>query len=199
MTETMGSGAAFTGRYFAERPDASGFPSPIVEFSFRDEDANIVPAGEPGEIWVRSSAAMQGYFSGGKPSDEPVDGWMATGDVGYISDEGFLYICGRVKDMIIRGGENVYPSEVEACLLELPGCEETAVIGLPHDTWGEEVGAVIRTSHGQSCDASEVTAFCKARLAGFKVPAHVVFTDEPLERNALQKLLKAQIRERYFG
>jgi long-chain acyl-CoA synthetase len=124
---------------------------------------------------------------------------MATGDVGYISDEGFLYICGRVKDMIIRGGENVYPSEVEACLLELPGCEETAVIGLPHDTWGEEVGAVIRTSHGQSYDASEVTAFCKARLAGFKVPAHVVFTDEPLERNALQKLLKAQIRERYFG
>ena len=199
MTETMGSGAAFTGRYFAKRPDASGFPSPIVEFSFRDEDANVVPAGEPGEIWVRSSAAIQGYFSGGKPSDEPVDGWMATGDVGYISDEGFLYICGRVKDMIIRGGENVYPSEVEACLLELPGCEETAVIGLPHDIWGEEVAAVIRMSYGQSSNASEVIAFCKERLAGFKVPAHVVFTDEPLERNALQKLLKAQIRERYFG
>ena len=199
MTETMGSGAAFTGRYFAERPDASGFPSPIVEFSFRDEEANVVPAGEPGEIWVRSSTAIQGYFSGGKPSDEPVEGWMATGDVGYISDEGFLYICGRVKDMIIRGGENVYPSEVEACLLELPGCEEVAVIGLPHDTWGEEVAAVIRMTPGQPSDADEVTAFCKERLAGFKVPAHVVFTDEPLERNALQKLLKAQIRERYFG
>ena len=199
MTETMGSGAAFTGRYFAERPDASGFPSPIVEFSFRDEEANVVPAGEPGEIWVRSSAAIQGYFSGGKPSDEPVEGWMATGDVGYISDEGFLYICGRVKDMIIRGGENVYPSEVEACLLELPGCEEAAVIGLPHETWGEEVAAVIRMSPGQSPEADVVTAFCKERLAGFKVPAHVVFTDEPLERNALQKLLKAQIRERYFG
>ena len=199
MTETMGSGAAFTGRYFAERPDASGFPSPIVEFSFRDEEANVVPAGEPGEIWVRSSAAIQGYFSGGKPSDEPVEGWMATGDVGYISDEGFLYICGRVKDMIIRGGENVYPSEVEACLLELSGCEEAAVIGLPHETWGEEVAAVIRMAPGQSPEADEVTAFCKERLAGFKVPAHVVFTDEPLERNALQKLLKAQIRERYFG
>ena len=199
MTETMGSGAAFTGRYFAERPDASGFPSPIVEFSFRDEEANAVPAGEPGEIWVRSSAAIQGYFSGGKPSDEPVEGWMATGDVGYISDEGFLYICGRVKDMIIRGGENVYPSEVEACLLELPGCEEAAVIGLPHDTWGEEVAAVIRMSASQTSDPTEVTAFCKERLAGFKVPAHVVFTDDPLERNALQKLLKAQIRERYFG
>lgn len=199
MTETMGSGAAFTGRYFAERPDASGFPSPIVEFSFRDEEANVVPAGEPGEIWVRSAAAIQGYFSGGKPSDEPVEGWMATGDVGYISDEGFLYICGRVKDMIIRGGENVYPSEVEACLLELPGCEEAAVIGLPHETWGEEVAAVMRMSADQSSDEGEVTAFCKERLAGFKVPAHIVFTHEPLERNALQKLLKAQIRERYFG
>lgn len=199
MTETMGSGAAFTGRYFAERPDASGFPSPIVEFSFRDEEANVVPTGDPGEIWVRSSAAIQGYFSGGKPTDEPISGWMATGDVGYISDEGFLYICGRVKDMIIRGGENVYPSEVEACLLEFPGCEEAAVVGLPHDTWGEEVAAVVRMSRGRSSDTSEVTAFCKDRLAGFKVPAYVVFTDEPLERNALQKLLKAQIRERYFG
>ena len=199
MTETMGSGAAFTGRYFAERPDASGFPSPIVEFSFRDEEANVVSSGDPGEIWIRSSAAIQGYFSGGKPSDEPVEGWMATGDVGYISDEGFLYICGRVKDMIIRGGENVYPSEIEACLLELPGCEEAAVVGLPHETWGEEVGTVIRLSVDQSKDAEAVMAFCKDRLAGYKVPAHVVFTDEPLERNALQKLLKAQIRERYFG
>lgn len=199
MTETMGSGAAFTGRYFAERPDASGFPSPIVEFSFRDEEANVVSSGDPGEIWIRSSAAIQGYFSGGKPSDEPVEGWMATGDVGYISDEGFLYICGRVKDMIIRGGENVYPSEIEACLLELPGCEEAAVVGLPHETWGEEVGTVIRLSVDQSKDAEAVMAFCKERLAGYKVPAYVVFTDEPLERNALQKLLKAQIRERYFG
>lgn len=199
MTETMGSGAAFTGRYFAERPDASGFPSPIVEFSFRDEEANVVPAGEPGEIWARSSAAIQGYFSGGKPSDQPVEGWMATGDVGYISDEGFLYICGRVKDMIIRGGENIYPSEIEACLLEFDGCEEAAVIGLPHDTWGEEVGAVIRLSANQSRDEVAVIAFCKARLAAYKVPAHIVFTDEPLARNALQKLLKAQIKERYFG
>ncbi|MGB1336142.1 MAG: class I adenylate-forming enzyme family protein, partial [Luminiphilus sp.] len=142
MTETMGSGAAFTGRYFAERPTASGFPSPIVEFSFRDENGDEVPSGEPGEIWVRSSAAIQGYFSGGKESDKPIDGWMGTGDIGYISDEGFLYICGRVKDMIIRGGENIYPSEIEACLLEYPGCEEVAVVGIEHDTWGEEVGVV---------------------------------------------------------
>ena len=199
MTETMGSGAAFTGRYFAERPTASGFPSPIVEFSFRDENGDEVPSGEPGEIWVRSSAAIQGYFSGGKESDKPIDGWMGTGDIGYISDEGFLYICGRVKDMIIRGGENIYPSEIEACLLEYPGCEEVAVVGIEHDTWGEEVGVVMKLQASATADAGAIKSFCKAELAGYKVPEHVVFTDEPLARNALQKLLKAAIKERYFG
>ena len=199
MTETMGSGAAFTGRYFAERPTASGFPSPIVEFSFRDENGDEVPSGEPGEIWVRSSAAIQGYFSGGKESDKPIDGWMGTGDIGYISDEGFLYICGRVKDMIIRGGENIYPSEIEACLLEYPGCEEVAVVGIEHDTWGEEVGVVMRLQASATADADAIKSFCKAELAGYKVPEHVVFTDEPLARNALKKLLKAAIKERYFG
>ena len=199
MTETMGSGAAFTGRYFAERPTASGFPSPIVEFSFRDENGDEAPSGEPGEIWVRSSAAIQGYFSGGKESDKPIDGWMGTGDIGYISDEGFLYICGRVKDMIIRGGENIYPSEIEACLLEYPGCEEVAVVGIEHDTWGEEVGVVMKLQASATADADAIKSFCKAELAGYKVPEHVVFTDEPLARNALKKLLKAAIKERYFG
>ena len=199
MTETMGSGAAFTGRYFAERPTASGFPSPIVEFSFRDENGDAVPSGEPGEIWVRSSAAIHGYFSGGSEADRPINGWMGTGDIGYISDEGFLYICGRVKDMIIRGGENIYPSEIEACLLEYPGCEEVAVVGIEHDTWGEEVGVVMKLQASVTADADAIKSFCKAELAGYKVPEHVVFTDEPLARNALQKLLKAAIKERYFG
>ena len=199
MTETMGSGAAFTGRYFTERPSASGFPSPIVEFSFRDENGEEVPSGEPGEIWVSSSAAIQGYFSGGNESDKPIDGWMGTGDIGYISGEGLLYICGRIKDMIIRGGENIYPSEIEACLLEYPGCEEVAVVGIAHDTWGEEVGAVIKLQRSVVADADDIKSFCKVALAGYKVPEHVVFTDEPLARNTLQKLLKAAIKERYFG
>ena len=198
MTETMGSGAAFTGRYFTERPSASGFPSPIVEFSFKDENGEEVPSGEPGEIWVRSSAAIQGYFSGGNESDKPIDGWMGTGDIGYISGEGLLYICGRIKDMIIRGGENIYPSEIEACLLEYPGCEEVAVVGIEHDTWGEEVGAVIKLQESVVADADGIKSFCKAVLAGYKVPEHVVFTDEPLARNTLRKLLKTAIKERYF-
>jgi long-chain acyl-CoA synthetase len=198
MTETMGSGAAFTGYYFDQRPNASGFPSPIVEFSFRDEEGQEAIAGEPGEIWVRSSAAIQGYYSGGSDKDLPVDGWMATGDVGYISDEGLLYICGRVKDMILRGGENVYPSEVEACLLEYPGCIEAAVVGIEHPDWGEEVGAVIRLSDEADANSEAIQAFCKERLAGYKVPVSIKFTDEPLARNALNKLLKAPILSQYF-
>lgn len=198
MTETMGSGAAFTGYYFDQRPNASGFPSPIVEFSFRDEEGQEAMPGEPGEIWVRSSAAIQGYYSGGSDKDLPVDGWMATGDVGYISDEGLLYICGRVKDMILRGGENVYPSEVEACLLEYPGCIEAAVVGIEHPDWGEEVGAVIRLSDEADANSEAIQAFCKERLAGYKVPVSIKFTDEPLARNALNKLLKAPILSQYF-
>ena len=100
--------------------------------------------------------------------------------------------------MIIRGGENIYPSEIEACLLTLPGCLEAAVVGLPHDTWGEEVAAVIRVSGDASLDSSVVQSHCRERLAAYKVPAQVVFTDEPLPRNALRKLLKPQIRERYW-
>jgi long-chain acyl-CoA synthetase len=124
---------------------------------------------------------------------------MGTGDIGYISEEGFLYICGRVKDMIIRGGENIYPSEIEACLLEYPGCEEVACVGIEHDTWGEEVGVVMKLQAAATANADAIKSFCKAELAGYKVPEHVVFTDEPLARNALQKLLKAAIKERYFG
>ncbi len=198
MTETMGTGAAFTGFYYEQRPGASGFPSPIMEFSFRDELGAEVPNGQPGEIHVRSSAAIQGYFSGEGAGQNFVDGWLATGDIGYLSDEGLLYVCGRVKDMIIRGGENIYPSEIEACLLTLPGCLEAAVVGLPHDTWGEEVAAVIRVSGDASLDSSVVQSHCRERLAAYKVPAQVVFTDEPLPRNALRKLLKPQIRERYW-
>ena len=198
MTETMGTGAAFTGYYYEQRPGASGFPSPIMEFSFRDENGEDVPPGLPGEIHVRSSAAIQAYHTGDDATAPFDDGWLATGDVGYLSDEGLLYICGRVKDMIIRGGENIYPSEIEACLLTLPGCLEAAVVGLPNDTWGEEVAAVLRLSSDTSIGVAEVQAHCRERLAAYKVPAHVTFAATPLPRNALRKLLKPAIVQQYW-
>ena len=196
MTETAGTGAAFTGRYMHDRPGSSGFVSPIVELSFHDEDGNPVPPGEPGEIWIRSSAAIQRYVSGATDNSDFTNGWLKTGDVGYVSDEGLLYLSGRTKDMIIRGGENVYPAEIEACLLTLPGCIEAAVVGVPNAHYGEEVGAVIRTE--ASLDIQTVQDHCRAHLAGFKVPSCVAFAHEPLARNAVQKLLKKPIQERYF-
>jgi len=196
MTETAGTGAAFTGRYMHDRPGSSGFVSPIVELSFHDENGNPIAEGEPGEIWIRSSAAIQRYVSGVADDSDFNNGWLKTGDVGYVSNEGLLYLSGRVKDMIIRGGENIYPAEIEACLLTLPGCIEAAVVGVPSDHWGEEVGAVLRME--DAIDARVVQAYCSTRLAGFKVPSRVAFTSEPLPRNAVQKLLKKPIQARYF-
>lgn len=196
MTETAGTGAAFTGRYMHDRPGSSGFVSPIVELSFHTEDGTPVSGDAAGEIWIRSSAAIQRYVSGVTDDSDFNNGWLKTGDVGYVSNEGLLYLSGRTKDMIIRGGENVYPAEIEACLLALPGCIEAAVVGVPSEVWGEEVGAVLRME--TATDPATVLAHCSAQLAGFKVPAHLVFTDEPLARNAVQKLLKKPIQERYF-
>ena len=107
---------------------------------------------------------------GGKESDKPIDGWMGTGDIGYISDEGFLYICGRVKDMIIRGGENIYRQKLKP-VCQYPGCEEVAVVGIEHDTWGEEVGVVMKLQASATADADAIKSFCKAELAGYKVPS----------------------------
>lgn len=196
MTETLGTGAAFTGYFCSHRPDASGFPSPIMEFSFLEEDGSTAAPGQPGEIHVRSSAAIQQYHTGGTEGFHK--GWLATGDVGYISDEGLLFICGRVKDMIIRGGENIYPSEIEACLLALPDCLDAAVVGKADAKWGEEVAAVLQVTDSTQGQIDTVIQHCRAQLAAFKVPAHVTFTEKPLPRNALRKLLKNKIIEEYY-
>ena len=196
MTETLGTGAAFTGHFCSHRPNASGFPSPIMEFSFIDEDGKPAAPGVPGEINVRSSAAIQGYHTGS--SEEFHEGWLATGDVGYISEEGLLYICGRVKDMIIRGGENIYPSEIEACLMTLPCCVDAAVVGKPDPKWGEQVAAVVQVLPGSEADSKTVIEHCQQQLAAFKVPVQVTFTEKPLPRNALRKLLKNKIIEEYY-
>ena len=199
LTESGGTGAAFTGLYAHERPGASGFPSPIMEFRFCDEHGEPVPAGEPGEMWVRSGATIAGYVSGSTDSAEFEDGWMATGDIGYIDDEGLLYVCGRAKDMVLRGGENIYPSEIEAILLEHPDCEEVAVIALPDATWGEIPAAVVRTGADCALSESEWQNWCSERMAAYKVPSQWQFTDEPLPRNAVNKLLKQTIREQFFS
>lgn len=198
LTESGGTGAAFTGPVVRQRRGASGFISPIVEFKFLDAQGNNLPDGEPGEIWIRSSSTVDRYISGANDGSDFEDGWFNSGDIGYISEEGLLYLCDRSKDMIIRGGENIYPAEIENCLLSLNGVAEAAVVGIPCEHYGEKVAAVVRKSdNGLSQEA--VMAYCQQHLAGFKVPAEVVFTRTELPRNATKKLLKAAIIDAYFG
>jgi len=198
LTESGGTGAAFTGHFMHERPGASGFPSPLMEFSFRNEDGSHASPGSPGEMWVRSAATIDGYASGDNGPKTFKDGWLETGDIGYIDEEGLLYICGRAKDMVLRGGENIYPSEVEAVLLQHPDCIEAAVVALPDATLGEVPGAVLRLNTNAQADDDAFSAWCESHMAGYKIPAVWRFTDVPLPRNAVNKLLKIVIREQFF-
>jgi long-chain acyl-CoA synthetase len=128
-----------------------------------------------------------------------VDGWLRTGDVGYVSEEGFLYIEDRVKDMILRAGENVHSAEVESALYEHPAVYEAAVLGLPHERLGEEVAAVVMVREGAALSAAQLQGFLAARLAAFMIPTRIAFTDAPLPRNPAGKFLKREMPGIYFA
>ncbi|BBZ68918.1 hypothetical protein MPRS_00110 [Mycobacterium paraseoulense] len=158
-----------------------------------------VPAGEPGEIWVRSNQNMSGYLNRPDATAETItdDDWVRTGDIGRLDADGYVYIEDRLKDMIITGGENVYGPEVESVLIEHPGVADAAVIGVPDDFWGESVKAIVATTGEADVDASDVIEFCRRHLAGYKCPRSVDFV-ESLPRNASGKILKTQLREPYW-
>jgi steroid-24-oyl-CoA synthetase len=195
MTETNAQGASMTGRAFHDKPGSAGFPHPIAQFRICDEEGVELPQGEAGEIWVRSPSNIREYWN--KPevnAEEIVDGWLKTGDIGYLDDAGFLYLADRAKDMIIRGGENIYPVEIENVLIEHPAIKEVAAIGLPHERLGEEVAVVVHLHPGHKLDPEGVIAHAKEHLAGYKVPSRIIFSDDPLPRNATNKILKKDIR-----
>lgn len=150
--------------------------------------------GEIGELRVSGPSIMSGYWR--RPEERPiVDGWLHTGDLGYADEEGYLYVTGRLKDMIVTGGFNVYPAEVENVVYRLPEVAEAAVIGMPDDHWGERVVAVVRPHPGTSLDAAAVSAACAASLADYKRPKEVLLVESPLPVNATGKIVKARIRE----
>ena len=165
-----------------------------VELRVVGEDGTPLDAGKPGEIVARAPQTMLGYW--GRPEESAatvVDGWLHTGDIGYLDEHGYLFIVDRKKDMIVTGGSNVYAREVEEVLLGLPGVREAAVIGVPHRVWGEAVTAVLVPSD-QRRDSESVIAGCKAVMAGYRVPKEVVWVEE-LPRNAYGKVLKRQLKE----
>jgi long-chain acyl-CoA synthetase len=186
-----------------ERPHllrSAGRPVPWAEVRVLDpESGTEVPIGHVGEVCVRSAANMRGYWN--RPPGEPGvfwGDWLRTGDAGYFDDDGYLFLHDRVKDMIVSGGENVYPAEVERVLAQHPAVADVAVIGIPSDRWGEAVHAVVVPRAASSPEPDELIRFARTMLAGYKLPKSVEFV-ESLPRNPSGKVLKTELRAGYWA
>jgi steroid-24-oyl-CoA synthetase len=201
LTETQGVVTVNAGKAYLERPDSVGRPiSPVVQVSVVQPDGSDAEPGDIGEIWVRSPTVIREYFRDPEATAAALtDGWFHTGDIGRVDRDGFLYIVDRAKDVIIRGGENVYAVEVEAVLYEHHAIAEAGVVGVPDGRLGEQVAAVIRLRPGCVLTAADVRQHAGERLAAFKVPAVVELVEDPLPRNAAGKVLKDRLRSMLGG
>jgi acyl-CoA synthetase (AMP-forming)/AMP-acid ligase II len=176
-----------------------GLPLEDVEIQVRDEWQRELAVGETGEIVVRGPRIMKGYWRDEAKTRKAftADGWFRTGDMGYKDEEGYIYLTGRANDLIIRGGENIGPAEVESVLSSHPKVEEAAVIGVRDAEWGQQVRAIVRLKDGQTATEAEIIDFCRPRLAGFKRPTSIVFVKDELPKTSTGKVLRRELRERY--
>lgn len=196
MTETCGIITSINGDFFVDKPDSCGPAMPTFEYQVVDSDGNVLPQGQAGELWVRGSPVIKGYINRAEATAESItDGWLHTGDVATIDEHGFIFIVDRVKDMVLRGGENIYCSEVETVLHRIEQIAECSVFGVPDDRLGEEVGVAIFLKPGSDLSADELRHFCLDHMAKHKVPRYIWFSSEPLPRNANGKFLKRELRE----
>ncbi len=196
MTETNAYGPQNAGDDYMRKPTSAGRVVPTVQLRVTGENDVLLPTGEVGEIWFRGANLIRGYWN--KPdatAETLVDGWLRSGDIGRIDEEGFIYVQDRAKDMVLRGGENIYCAEVEAALYEHGDVYEAAVFGLPHERLGEEVAAVIHPKPGRVVDVAAIRDHVAQRLAAFKVPSYIEVTETPLPRNPAGKFLKRELRE----
>jgi len=182
-----------------KRMRSAGLPMPGVELKVIDEAGASLPPNTVGEVAVRSGANMAGYWKLDEATAKTIDadGWLRTGDAGYLDEDGYLFIHDRVKDMIISGGENIYPAEVESAVYGHPHVAEVAVIGVPDDKWGEAVKAVVALKPGAPRDPDSIIAFARTRIAGFKAPKSIDFIDA-LPRNPSGKILRRELRAPYW-
>jgi len=196
MTETCGIITSVGGDFFVDRPDSAGPAMPNFDVKCVDDEGKTVPPGEVGELWVKGSSVIKGYLN--RPDANAAsfsDGWLHTGDVARIDADGFIYIVDRKKDMVLRGGENVYCTEVEAGIYRHPAVAECCVFGVPDERLGEEVGAAVVLKPGETLDAEALRAHCLAVMAKHKVPRFVWFRGEALPRNANGKFLRRELRD----
>ena len=175
-----------------------GRPLPDVEVKIVNEKGTALQANKVGEIYAKGPRIMTGYWEDADKSAQvfTTDGWLRTGDLGWIDEDGYIYLAGRGDDMIIRGGENISPEEVEDVLHAHPKIDEAAVIGIPHPDWGQEPCAIVVLKKGKDADTNEIMTYCRTRLAGFKRPGSVIFIDS-LPRNPMGKVLKKKLRDIY--
>ncbi len=202
LTETHGIITANGLAFFLEKPASCGPVMPTFDAELRDEDGNVVESGgdHTGVLWVRGPGVIKGYLNRADATAEAIqNGWFNTGDIARIDEDGFVYIVDRAKDMVLRGGENVYCSEVEVAIYAHPDVLEAAVFGIPDERLGEEVAAGVLLHPGKTLDEAALQAFLAQSLSKFKIPARIWFLDAPIPRNASGKLVKRELRKQLTG
>ena len=196
MTETNAFGPGITGSDYLSHPTSTGRAVLPMKVEIRDENLQPVPTGQSGEIWFFGPMLIRGYWNRPEATAETiVDGWLRSGDLGRLDADGFVYVEDRVKDMILRAGENIYGAEVESAIYEHPAVHEAAVFGVPHERLGEEVAVAIYPNDHMTLTAEELWAFLDEKIAKFKIPTQVVIINEPLPRNAAGKFLKRDLQQ----
>ena len=197
MTETNAYGPGITGSDYLSHPTSTGRAVLPMLVEVRDENLKPLPTGTAGEIWFFGPMLIRGYWNRPDATAETiVDGWLRSGDIGRLDADGFVYVEDRVKDMIIRAGENIYGAEVESAIYDHPAVHEAAVFGVPHDRLGEEVGVAILPKDGAVLDLQNLWKFLEGKISAHKVPIHVIVMNEPLPRNAAGKFLKRELQQR---
>ncbi len=196
MTETCGIISAVSQDYFIDRPFSAGPAVPTLDVKCIDSSGNEVAQGEVGELCVKGGNVIKGYLNRPEATAETIHhGWLRTGDIARIDEDGFIYIVDRAKDMVLRGGENVYCAEVESAIFKHPAVAECTVFGVLDDRLGEEVGAAVVVAPGESVTADELRDHCSSLIAKFKIPRYIWLREEPLPRNASGKFLKRELRD----
>jgi len=201
MTETCATATLNIGEDYVNRPDSAGYPPGAVELKIcepGDLTGQPLARGEVGELWCKGPMNCKLYWNRPEATAETfIEGWVVTGDLARLDEEGFLYLVDRAKDMLIRGGENIYCIEVENALYEHPAVMDASIVGIPHKILGQEVGAVVQLKPGAAATQEELQAHVRGQLAAFKVPVEIQFQTEPLPRNANGKILKPVLRDRF--